>query len=65
MTLSSRENFTPPCATLRLGPNRSERRYHGTGIRPGDKLEEEGRDETTLVLLLGVPEVEEKVGHQS
>ena len=36
-----------------------------TGIRPGAKLEEEGRDETTSVLLLGVPEVEEKVGHQS
>jgi len=35
------------------------------GIRPGAKLEEEGGKETMSVLLLSVPEVEEKVGHQS
>ena len=35
------------------------------GIRPGAELEEEGREEIPSVLLLRIPEVEEKVGHQS
>jgi hypothetical protein len=35
------------------------------GIGPGAELEEEGGKEITSVLLLGVPEVEEEVGHQS
>jgi hypothetical protein len=35
------------------------------GIRPGAELEEEGRKEIASMLFLSVPEVEEKVGHQS
>jgi hypothetical protein len=34
-------------------------------IGPSAELEEEGGKEITPVLLLGVPEVEEEVSHQS
>ena len=33
-------------------------------IGPGAELEEEGGKEISSMLLLGVPEVEEEVGHQ-
>ena len=41
------------------------REYIMACIRPGAELEEEGRKEIASVLLLSVPEVKEKVGHQS